>query len=135
MEQLITVVSDVKNLSELLEGSSIDEARLTPSGGRLRLDLELTRACLELQPVARRGFMTRTKTPWVKSRLTMSPILDASVRRLADSPTVHTPLLSCEAIPGGYRLVVTAPDGLQLHLTLEQLDGHFADVGKPIESP
>ena len=135
MEQRISVVSDVKNLSELLNGASVDQARLVPSGGRLRLELELTRACPELATVVRRGLLTRTKTPWVKSRLVLDQIKDAAVQRLVDTPPDQTPLLSCEAIPGGYQLVVTAPDGLHLQLTLEQLDGQFADVGKPIESP
>ena len=135
MERAISVLSDVKDLSELLEGASVDQARLTPSGGRLKLEMELTRACPELQTVMRRGVITRTKTPWVKSCLTLSQIKDASVRRLTDAPPGETPLLSCEAIPGGYTLVVMSHDGLRVSLTLEQLNGQFADVGNPIESP
>ena len=135
MEQAIALVSDVKNLSELLDGASVDQTRLVPIGGRLRLEIELTRACPELQTVVRRGFLTRTKTPWVKGCLTLNQVTDAAVRHVADASPGQAPLLTCEAIPGGYRLVVTAPDGLQLQLTLEQLNGQFADVGKPIESP
>ena len=135
MERTISVLNDVKDLSELLEGASVDQARLAPSSGRLQLELDLTRACPELETVVRRGFSTRTKTPWVKSRLTLSQVKGASVQHLTDVSPTQSPLLSCEAIPGGYALVVTGHDGLRLSLTLEQLNGQFADVGKPVESP
>ena len=135
MEQVITFVTDVKNLGELLDGASVDQARVVPSGGRLRLELELTRACPELATVVKRGLLARTKTPWVKSRLVLNQIKDVAVQRLVDAPPDQVPLLSCEAIPGGYQVVVTAPDGLRLQLILEQLDGQFTDVGQPIASP
>ena len=135
MKRTIAVVNDMKDLSELLNGARVEQASLVPSGGRLRLEMELTRACPELQTAVRRGLLTRTKTPWVKSRLTLNQIKDASVQRLTETPPGETPLLSCEAIPGGYTLVVTSPDGLRLSLALEQLIGQFADVGSPIESP
>ena len=135
MEQTIAVVSDVKNLSELLEGASVDGARLVPSSGRLRLEMDLTRACPELQTVVRKGFMSRTKTPWTKSRLTLDAIKDVAIQRAADAPPDQTPLLSCDAVPGGYSLTVNSHDGLRLQLTLEQLSGRFADTGSPIEAP
>jgi hypothetical protein len=135
MEREIHVLSDVKDLSELIDGASVDQARLIPSGRRLSLEMSLTRACPELQTVVRRGLLTRTKTPWVKSRLTLNQITEASVQRLIDTPAESASLLSCEAIQGGYTLVVTSPDGLRLSLTLEQLDGRFMDVGAPIDSP
>lgn len=135
MEQTIAVVSDVKNVSELLEGASVDGARLVPAGGRLRLEMDLTRACPELQTVVRKGFMTRTKTPWTKSRLTLEAIKDVAIQRAADVPSTQAPLLSCDAVPGGYSLTVTAHDGLRLQLTLEQLTGRFMDVGQPVEAP
>ncbi len=134
MERTIAVLSDVKDLSELLNGASIDHARLVPSGGRLRLEMELTRACSELQPAIHRGFMGRTKTPFVKSRLSLGQIKDAAVQRLTDAPPAQASLLSCEAVSGGYTLVVTSPDGLRLSLNLEQLNGQFADLGQPITS-
>ncbi len=134
MERTISVVTDVKDLSELLNGASVDAARLSPSGGRLRLELELTRACPELPPVRRGGFLSRPKVPWVKSRLILDGIADVSVRRLDQTPQ-PVPLLSCEAVVGGYTLAVTLYDGLQLSLTLDQLSGTFADVGPPLVSP
>ena len=132
MERTLTVLTDVKDLGELLGGANIDLARLVPSGRRLRLELELTRACPELQTVVRRAFVTRTKTPWVKSRLTFDHVQDAAVQRLAEAPAGQAPVLSCEAIPGGYTLTVTSPDGLRLVLTLAQLSGQFADVSQPL---
>ena len=135
MRQAITVVSDVTHVNELLDGSSVNQVHLMPSGGRLRLDLELTRACRELQTVVRRGFMTKAKTPWIKCRLSLGSITEATVERVADTGVASAPLLSCEAVPGGYTLVVINHDGLQLSLRLEQLDGHFVDVGNPIQSP
>ncbi len=134
MERTIAVLSDVKDLSELLHGASVEQARLVPSGGRLRLEMELTRACAEMPAVAHRGFMGRIKIPWVKSRLSLGQIKDAAVQRLSHAPPAQTSLLSCEAVAGGYTLVVTSPDGLRLSLTLEQLNGQFADLGQPITS-
>lgn len=134
MERTIAVLTDLKDLGELLDGASVDQATLVPSGGRLRLELALTRAMPEQATVVRRGLISRTKTPWTKSRLTLERIFDASVQRLADTPTAEVPLLACEAIPGGYSLTITAPDGLQLALRLEQLTGQFLDIGSPLES-
>jgi len=135
MERTIGVLTDVKDLSEWLDGSRVDQARLVPSSGRLRLELELTRACPELSTTARRGFLTRTKTPWVRCHLAFNQVTEASVQHLTEPRPGETSLLSCEAVAGGYQLVVTAPDGLQLVLKLEQLDGHFVDTGTPIASP
>jgi hypothetical protein len=131
MEQSINVVSDLKNLSELLGGSTVDQARLVPSGGRLRLELDLTRACRELVTTERRGFLKRPKTPWMKSRLTLEPIAEAMVQRVTESSPSPEPLIACEAVPGGYQLVVTSPDGLRLSMRLEQLSGRFVDLGEP----
>ena len=138
MEQGLSVVSDIKNLSELLDGACVGHMRLAPNGGRLRLEMELTRACREMQPVARRGVFGRPKTPWMKCRLTLNQAKEASVVHLAFMPLQgppQEPLLACEAVAGGYQLVVTTPERLRLTVTLEQLDGQFADVGGPVESP
>lgn len=135
MERTLSVLSDVKSLSEFLEGASLERAHLLPGMGHMSLELELTRACPELATVVRRGFIARTKTPWVKSRLTLRRITDVAVQRIADATTAPKPLLACESVPGGYRAVVTSPDGLELTVALEQLDGQFVDVGTPVESP
>ena len=135
MEQAIAVLSDLKNVSELLEGASIEQARLVPSIGRLQLELEVTRACPELKTTVRRGLMRKTTIPWVKSRLTVGQITGVSIQRAAEAPAGQTPVLACEAVPGGYTLTVTSPDGLQLTLALDQLQGQFADLGRPIGSP
>jgi hypothetical protein len=133
MERTVSVLSDVKNLGEFIEGASLERARLLPGAGQMSLELELTRACPELATVVRRGFMARAKMPWVKSRLTLRRITGVAVQRAADAAVTPKPLLACEAVPGGYRAVVTSPDGLELAVTLEQLDGQFLDVGQPIE--
>ncbi len=135
MERAISVVSDVRDLSELLHGASIDQARLVSSGGWMRMEVELTRAMPERQRVVRQGLLKRMKTPWSKGRLTLDRIQDVAVQRLSDMPPDQTPLLACDAIAGGYQFVVTAPDGLQIQLTLEQLSGAYEDVGSPIEAP
>lgn len=134
MERAIAVLNDIKDLSEMLDGARIDQARVTSSGGHLRFELELTRAMVEEAPAAHRGFFTRAKTPWVKSRLSLDQVQDVAVQPLSDRSPQQVPLLNCEAIPGGYRLVVTAPDGLQLSLTLGQLTGRFQDVSGPLTS-
>ena len=75
------------------------------------------------------------KTPWTKCELTLKGITTVAVKRVTDAPPDQTPLLSCDAVKGGYRLIVQGPDGLQFVLGLEQLDGTFADIGSPIEAP
>ena len=135
MERAITVLSDIKDLSELLDGARIDQVRLVPDGGRLRVEMELTRACPELKTTVRVGLRRRVKVPWVKSRLSLAHIKDASVQRLEDGPADQTPLLSCEAVSGGYACDVTGLDGLQLSLSLEQLSGEFADTSSPADAP
>ena len=46
MERAITLVTDVKDLSDLLDGAGVDEARLVSVGGRMQLGLHLTRAMI-----------------------------------------------------------------------------------------
>ena len=133
MERAVNVLGDIKDLSEMLQGASLDQARLVPGGGGLRLELELTRACAELQPAGRRGFRLRPRVPWVKSRLVLNGISDAAVQRVDDGSPAQTSLLVCDAVTGGYTLSVTSHDGLRLVLTLDRLSGDFRDVGKPIE--
>ena len=135
MERSVTLVTDVKDLSDLLNGASLDQARLVPSGGRMQLVLELTRAMIEQQRVIRHGLIKRVKTPWTKCQLALQGITSITVKRLTDLAPDQIPLLACEAVPGGYQLTVQAPDGLQFVLGLDQLNGHFSDVGNPIESP
>jgi len=135
MERTITVVTDVKDLSDLLNGSSVDQARLVPNGGRLELVLELTRAMIERQTVVRHGFIRRLKTPWITCRVVFKGIAAVTVKRVSDHTPDQVPLLACEAVKGGYQLTVQAPDGMQFVLDLEQLDGAFSDIGSPIESP
>lgn len=135
MERTVTVLTDVKDLGELLNGSRVDQAQLIPSGGRIQLVLDLTRAMVERQQVVKHGLFRRLKTPWTKCRLTLQGIKSMTVKRLTDLAPDQTPLLSCDAVSGGYQLTVQAPDGLQFVLGLEQLDGSFADIGNPIEAP
>ena len=135
MQRTITVVSDVKDLAELLSGASVEQARLVPSAGRLQLVVDLTRAMLERQHVVRRGLIKRLNTPWTKCQLTLHEVTAVTVKRVTDTAPDQTPLLSCEAVKGGYQLTVQAPDGLQFVLGLERLTGTFSDVGNPIETP
>lgn len=135
MERGITVVSDVKDLGELLSGASVDQASIVPDGRHVELTVELTRAILERQVVVRQGLFKRAKTPWTKCRLTLRKITSVAVKRVTEQEPHDVPILQAEAVSGGYQLTVHAPDGLQLLLGLDTLDGLFADVGAPIESP
>ena len=135
MERSLAVVSDVKDLSELLNGASVEHAELVPSGGTMHLVLALTRAMVERQEVVRRGPFRRLKTPWTKCQLRLSHIQAITVRRLADQAPDHAPLMACDAVPGGYQVTVQAPDGLQLVLRIDRLEGAFTDVGSPITAP
>ena len=129
MKRQMTVLTDVKDLAELLDGAVVEQAKLVPAGGRLELVLEGTRAMVEQPPVARGGWFTRAKTPWTKYRLTLTRITSVTVTHVEQRPADHAPLLACETVPGGYELTVQAPDGLRLVVGLEQLDGTVADVG------
>jgi hypothetical protein len=121
MQRTVSVLGDVKDLGDLLEGASIDSAKLLPAGQYLRLDMELTRACRELP-----------KSPWARSRLTLGLIKDVAVGRAPEVPGAHPSLIGCEAVAGGYRLTVTSRDRLQLSLTLDRLSGEFSDIGQPV---
>lgn len=135
MERTVAFVTDVKDLSDLLNGASVDEAGMVPVGGRLQLRLRLTRAMPERQRVVRAGLLKKVKTPWTKCELALNGITTVAVKRTEEAVTRQAPLMACDAVKNGYQLTVQAPDGLQFVLNLEQLDGSFADVGSPIESP
>ena len=125
MERAIAVMTDLKDVSEWLTGAFIEQARIVPSGGCLRLELELTRPCPEWPSMGRQG---RRRVPHVKSRLSLGQITDMTVQRVTDA---QGPMLSCDAIPGGYAMTITGPDGTRWSLVLEQLNGQFADYGQP----
>lgn len=135
MHKQLSVLSDVKDLAELLDGAGVEQAKLVPAGGRLELVLEGTRAMVEQPPVARGGLFRRAKTPWTKYRLTLTRITGVTVTRAEPTPADRAPLLACDAVPGGYELTVQAPDGLRLVVGLEQLEGTVADVGSVIQVP
>lgn len=133
MEWTINVLGDIKDLSEMLQGASADSLRLQPAGGRMQLELELTRACPELASAQGRGF-GRARVPFVKSRLVLNHIREAAVQRLDDGSPDRLSLLACDAIAGGYVVSIVSHDGLKLVLTVDQLQGQFSDMGKPVDS-
>lgn len=135
MERAITVLTDVKDLAELLDGARVEQAKLVPAAGQLRLVVECTRAMPERQRVVRSGLFKRAKIPWTRCQLTFNRLTSVTVRRLEGMPPEDMPLLSCEAVPGGYRLTIQTPDALRFIASLEQLDGAFEDVGSPLDSP
>ena len=135
MRRTFDVLTDIKDVADCLAGASVDHARLVPVGGRLNLELEVTRAVLEDQRVVRRGPFRRLKTPWIKGRLTLTQLSALALERLGDAGPQQAPLLWGEAVPGGYELVITSPEGLRLRVRAEQLNGAYEDVGSPIESP
>lgn len=135
MQRDIKVLTDVKDLSELLNGANVEHAEVKPGGNGMQLMARLLRAMPERQTVVKHGLFRRLKTPWSRCELAFSHITSVGVKRLTDAAPDQTPLMACEAVPGGYELTLQAPDGLQLMMRLDQLEGSFADVGSPIESP
>ena len=134
MERTITVLTDINDLTQLLQGARIEQANLQSRGGQSELSLELTRAMIE-RPPEQHGLFKRSKVPWTKSRLTLRQITAATVTPPTDLPANEMPVVSAEAAVGGYQVTVKTPEGMQMVLTADQLDGLFADVGTPIESP
>ena len=132
MERAIRVMGDVKDLNDWLRGAGLNEARLVPSGDRVSLVVDLTRAMFE-QPPVRRGLF-KQQTPWTACRLTLNGITQSTVKRVETAPD-ETPLIACDAIHNGYQCTVQAPDGMQFVLTMETLDGRLTDVGSPIAAP
>ena len=130
----INVVSDVKNLGELLDGARVEQVRFSPSGGCLQLHVDLIRSMIEQKKTVRRGLFRQVVTPWIKGHLSLTEIQELSIAQLRDTPTDSLPFLSCEAIVGGYAFQFNSPDGLQLMMSVKQLGGHYADVGAPIGS-
>lgn len=135
MERAMTVLTDVKDLGELLKGASVEQAVLKPGAGGLQLVARLVRAMPERQTVVKRGMFRRLQTPWTACELTLSRVQAVTVKRVTDLAPDERPILACEAVPGGYQFSIQAPDGLQLTVSLDQLEGSFADVGSPIDSP
>jgi len=133
MQRVIRVLSDLNELAWLLDGANVDQARIVSAAGRLRLELELTRAMIE-RPAAKSSLFKSSRVPWIKCRLTLNTIEDVNISRIADGAQ-PAPLLDIESAPGGYRANVVSPDGLCLELTLEQLEGVFEDIGTPVEAP
>lgn len=134
MERAIAYLTDVKDLSELLDGATIDQVRTTSTPSGAEVILELTRGMLERQTVVRQGLFRRAKMPWTKCRLTLQGAKELVVQRATDVPP-DQPLINCEAVLGGYHCTVQGTDGLFLSFKLDQLQGLFTDVGSPIESP
>lgn len=133
MTRDITVLSDLNDLNDLLRGATVDQARVVPDQGRLQLVIDITRAMIEREPVETgRGPFKRARVPWAKSRLVLRCVTTTEVKRMLDAPPTDQPLLVCDAVLGGYQLTVQAPDGLQLTVGLERLDGAFTDVGDVI---
>lgn len=120
MEHAIAVLSDVSHLSGILGGAVFGAARLVPSGSRLRLELEL----LPAPSAGRRRGAPAAAT----HRLILEQVTEATLRHVATVPT-DQPLVSCEAVRGGYQVVVAAPDGLRLELSVEQLSGRLVALG------
>lgn len=135
MERTITVLTDVNDVGELLNGASVEHAEVKPGEGGLQLVARLMRAMPERHTVIKRGLLRRVKTPWTACELTLSRVQAVTVKRLADLAPDQRPIIDCEAVPGGYQFAIQAPDGLQLTVSLDRLEGSFADVGSPIESP
>lgn len=135
MERTLQVVTDIQDLSDLLAGASVDQIRLAAAGGRMEVVVELTRALLEQQAVARRGLFRRLRTPWTKCELRIAGVVSAAVTHVMDARADHAPVVRCDAVGQGYRLAIQAPDGLQVVVTAERLQGTFADVGRVIETP
>ena len=134
MERRIQVLTDLDDIAELIQGARIEQANLQSKGSHSELSLELTRAMIEREP-EKRGLFRRSKVPWTKSRLTLRHITGATVTPPTDVPANEMPVVSAESVAGGYQVIVKTPEGMQMVLTAEQLDGMFADVGAPIESP
>jgi len=136
MERVLAVVSDIKNLSELLAGARIEEAVLACVGGRMQLTLEVTRAVVEQQRVVRQGFRHRLDTPWAKSRVVINGIRTVTQRPApVEGSAADLSLLSCDAVAGGYHLTIQDPAGWQFVLEVEQLTGSCTDVGEVIHAP
>ncbi len=135
MERRLTVLSDLKDLDALLRDASVDEARVSQTSAGCELVIDVTRAMPERQTTVRRGLLKRVKIPWTKSQLTLRHVRTATAKRLIDLPSSDVPLLSAQAVAGGYEITIQAPDGLQVVAVVDRIEGTFVDVGEPIESP
>lgn len=135
MERNISQLTDLESLSEFLNGASIEQTRFVPHDKALQCHIELIRACPEMKSQKRSGFLTRSKVPWVKSRLTLNGIQEISVERVEQLSIEAEPLIVCTENSENIRLVVNNPDGLRLNLTLPSVNGKFEDIGELVENP
>ena len=134
MERPVTVLTDINDLAELLNGSTVEQAELVSANGRMQLNIDMIRAMTERKVVVQKGPIRRVKSPWTKCRLALEAVQATTIKRVDQLPGEH-PLLECAPVSGGYELTVRSDDGLHVRAVFEQLRGHFEDLGSPIEAP
>ena len=137
MERQIRVLTDIKDLDELLNGARVDRTHVISNPGRPpRLIVELTRAMIERQTVVQQGLFKRIKTPFSSCRLVFSSIRRVTTESVEGAPALTDgAVLSCEPVKDGYHLTIRAEGGTQIMLELDALNGAFEDVGQPVETP
>ena len=135
MQRSITVLTDVKDLSELLNGARVEDVRSVSAGGQSQIVATLTRAMVELQRVVPAGLFKRVKMPWTKCQLTIGQVKSASVRQATYPASAQLPILWGDAVKGGYQLILRVDEASEWVLEVPTLDGAFTDIGSPIDAP
>ena len=137
MERQIRVLTDIKDLDELLTGARVDRTHVVSSPGKPpQLIVELTRAMIERQSTVQQGLFKRTTTPFSSCRLVFSSIRRVTTESVEGAPPLTDgSVLSCEPVKGGYHLTIRGEGSAQIMLELDTLNGVFQDVGQPVETP
>lgn len=135
MERRIQVLTDIKDLNELLAGASVDRTQVVSHPGQTQLIVELTRAMIERQTTVRQGLFQRLKTPFSKCQLTFASIRAVTTAKTDVAPSAASDLMACEPVKNGYRLTIRSGDGTEIALDVDTLNGRFEDVGQPVEAP
>ena len=137
MERQIRVLTDIKDLDELLNGARVDRTHVIANPGKpTQLIVELTRAMIERQTTVQQGFFKRIKTPFSSCRLVFSSIRRVTTESVEGAPPLTDgAVLSCEPVKGGYHLTIRGEGGTQIMLELDALTGVFQDIGVPVETP
>jgi hypothetical protein len=132
MERQIAVLSDIKDVTELLNGARIDRTRVVSGASQTQVIVDLTRAMVERPAVVQPGLFRRSKTLFTKSQLVFS-----AVRSVTNAPPAEGlfegAIMNCEPVKGGYQLTLRGEGQATLVVLVDRLDGVFQDVGQPID--
>jgi hypothetical protein len=120
MQRSIRVLSDVCTVADLLAGGRIESMDVAAQRGSSTVSVVLKRPQIEAETDR-----SAKRVPVVTSTLVFRGVAEINTQPAV--PQGQVPLVSCEAVPGGYVCALDAPPGQQTLLKMPALEGFFQD--------